>query len=164
MHRVLSNWDSEACPFATGPRFGRLHAPPASGAAGGILPVLWAMAARVPIVAAATVVAGELIDDGKTGLLYEPGDLHGAARRVLELLEHPVAATGLARRAGPWSKSGSAPIASRRSSAPPAATAALSRIGLRRRPKPLFRLLRSGLRSHIGQRQLGCCRGSSMTM
>ena len=60
-----------------------------------VLPSLWegmpcalleAMAARVPIAASRTSGVVDLIADGQTGLLFEPGDIGGIAGAVLRLL------------------------------------------------------------------------------
>lgn len=50
-----------------------------------ILPVLWAMAAGVPVIAETCEALHDIIDDGRTGLLFEPRDPNGAAERILQL-------------------------------------------------------------------------------
>jgi glycosyltransferase involved in cell wall biosynthesis len=47
------------------------------------------LAAGVPVVAEAVGQNREYIQDGETGLLVEPGDVHAFARSVVQLLEHP---------------------------------------------------------------------------
>ncbi len=64
------------------------------------LPALWAMAAGVPLIAARSGRLQQLLENGVTGLLFEPGDLHAIARHVVALLERPSArAVGPAGRA-----------------------------------------------------------------
>ena len=53
----------------------------------GILPVVWAMAAGVPVVAEATDALCGIIKDGQTGLLVEPGDANAAAACLLRLYD-----------------------------------------------------------------------------
>ena len=48
-----------------------------------VTPVLWAMAAGLPVAAEATASILGLIEDGASGLLFAPGDTHGAAARLL---------------------------------------------------------------------------------
>ncbi len=57
-----------------------------------ILPMAWAMAAGVPVVAPDAVAARDLIEDGRTGFLYEPGNFNAAAARILDLFEDSRAA------------------------------------------------------------------------
>ncbi len=52
-----------------------------------VLPAAWAMAAGVPVVAPDSVAGGRIVEDGRTGLLYEPGDFNSAATRILDLHE-----------------------------------------------------------------------------
>jgi glycosyltransferase involved in cell wall biosynthesis len=52
-----------------------------------VTPVLWAMAAGVPVVAESTRAISSIIDDGASGLLYEPGDVNGAAERLLHVYD-----------------------------------------------------------------------------
>ncbi len=49
--------------------------------------LLWAMAAGVPIVADASSVVGELLEDRHSALLAPPGDAKRLAHRLLQLLE-----------------------------------------------------------------------------
>jgi len=58
-----------------------------------------AMAAGLPVVAAATTGIPELVIDGVTGLLVEPGDAGGLARALASLLGDPGRAVALARAA-----------------------------------------------------------------
>jgi glycosyltransferase involved in cell wall biosynthesis len=60
------------------------------------LAAIEAMAAERPIVAARIGGLPELVADGRTGLLHEPGDAADAARQVARLLDDPA----LARRLG----------------------------------------------------------------
>jgi glycosyltransferase involved in cell wall biosynthesis len=55
-----------------------------------------AMAAGVPVVASRLTGVPELVHDGETGLLVEPGDVPGLADRLAELLAAPDAAVGRA--------------------------------------------------------------------
>jgi len=48
-----------------------------------VTPVLWAMAAGLPVVAEATASILGLIEDGASGLLFAPGDTNGAAACLL---------------------------------------------------------------------------------
>jgi len=57
----------------------------ARGDAGGGLPLIWAMAAGVPIVAEATYTASEIVEDRHTALLTPPGD-ERAMRQRIEML------------------------------------------------------------------------------
>jgi glycosyltransferase involved in cell wall biosynthesis len=57
----------------------------AGGTCPGVLPMLWAMAAGVPAVAPATGPITAVVEDGRNGLLFEPGDVNGAAARLMEL-------------------------------------------------------------------------------
>ena len=50
---------------------------------------LEAMAMQLPVVALDSGGAPEVVDDGVTGLLVEPGDTDGLTRRLLALLEDP---------------------------------------------------------------------------
>jgi glycosyltransferase involved in cell wall biosynthesis len=58
-----------------------------------------AMAAGLPVVAARTVGIPELVIDGETGLLAEPGNPAGLARALGNLLDDPARAAALARAA-----------------------------------------------------------------
>jgi glycosyltransferase involved in cell wall biosynthesis len=55
-----------------------------------------AMAAGVPVVASRLTGVPELVHDGETGLLAEPGDVSGLADRLAELLAEPHAAVARA--------------------------------------------------------------------
>lgn len=48
-----------------------------------------AMAAGTPVVASRAGGVPELVQDGRTGLLFEPGDAEGLARAVSEILQNP---------------------------------------------------------------------------
>jgi glycosyltransferase involved in cell wall biosynthesis len=52
-----------------------------------VMPVLWTMAAGVPVVAQATASIKGLIEDGASGLLFAPGDVHGAAACLLRVYD-----------------------------------------------------------------------------
>ena len=59
--------------------------------------VLEAMAMGVPVVAAKVGGVPELIEDGKTGLLFDPRDRESIRSRVAQALENPSAAWKLAK-------------------------------------------------------------------
>ena len=52
-----------------------------------ILPMLWAMAARIPVIAECTDDAKQLIDDGVNGFLIDPHDVNAASRQVLRIFD-----------------------------------------------------------------------------
>lgn len=54
------------------------------------LVMLEAMAAGTPVVAAESGGTPDLVDDGRTGLLFRPGDGAGAASAVRRLMEDPI--------------------------------------------------------------------------
>jgi glycosyltransferase involved in cell wall biosynthesis len=58
-----------------------------------------AMAAGVPVVAPDAAGPREIVDDGETGLLYEPGDADHAAELVLRLIRDPSEARRIAAAA-----------------------------------------------------------------
>jgi glycosyltransferase involved in cell wall biosynthesis len=60
------------------------------------LVMLEAMAIGVPVVASRVAGIPEIITDGVTGLLVEPGDVNGIAAAIIRLLQDP----GLARTIG----------------------------------------------------------------
>ena len=60
------------------------------------LPLLWAMAAGLPVIAEDCEVWGEVIDDGHSGLLFEQGGFNTVALHILNLFED----AHLARRLG----------------------------------------------------------------
>jgi glycosyltransferase involved in cell wall biosynthesis len=60
-----------------------------------VIPEAWA--AGRPVVASRVGGIPELIEDGKTGLLVEPGDVDGLAARLRQVLAEPAAARALAR-------------------------------------------------------------------
>lgn len=71
--------------------------------------VLEAMAARVPVVATAVGGTPEVVEDGKTGLLVEPGDRAGLLRALNRLRCNPDFAAALVENAavalsGQWSE------------------------------------------------------------
>ncbi len=66
------------------------------------MPLLWAMAAGVPVVAEATEAAREIVQDGAGALLVERGDMNAAARALIDLYDDRAAARRIgatARRA-----------------------------------------------------------------
>ena len=66
------------------------------GAAGpSVTPLLWAMAAGVPVVAEAAHAISGIIDDGTSGLLFEPGDINSAAACLLHLYDRGGEAAGI---------------------------------------------------------------------
>jgi glycosyltransferase involved in cell wall biosynthesis len=60
-----------------------------------VMPVLWAMAAGVPVVAEASRAISDIIDDGASGLLFEPGDINGAAACLLNVYDRGREAAGI---------------------------------------------------------------------
>jgi glycosyltransferase involved in cell wall biosynthesis len=60
-----------------------------------MMPVLWAMAAGVPVAAEASPVFSDIIDDGASGLLFEPGDINGAAACLLNVYDRGREAAGI---------------------------------------------------------------------
>jgi len=64
-----------------------------------VLPSIWpenqpvsiteAMAARRPVIASRIGGIPELVDDGKTGYLFDPGDARQLASRMMEFISHP---------------------------------------------------------------------------
>jgi glycosyltransferase involved in cell wall biosynthesis len=83
--RVVAGLD--AALFAA--RFGRR----AAGLS--VTPVLWAMAAGVPVVAEAARAISDIIDDGASGVLFEPGDINGAAACLLNVYDRGREAAGI---------------------------------------------------------------------
>jgi glycosyltransferase involved in cell wall biosynthesis len=71
---------------------------PAEGAVSA-LPVAWAMGAGLPIVATASPVISELLEDHHTALMTQRAIPREIARRVLEFREHPSLQWSLADRA-----------------------------------------------------------------
>lgn len=60
--------------------------------------VLEAMAVGVPVVALRVGAVPEMVDDGRTGFLVEPGDNEGLVRSIVGLLDDPVAAAEMGVR------------------------------------------------------------------
>jgi glycosyltransferase involved in cell wall biosynthesis len=60
-----------------------------------VTPVLWAMAAGLPVVAQATDTLAGIVDDGASGRLFEAGDYNGAAARMLSLYDDARGAAGM---------------------------------------------------------------------
>jgi glycosyltransferase involved in cell wall biosynthesis len=69
------------------------------------LPVIEAMAAGVPVVAADHGTFPELLDDGRAGLLHEPGDPADLARGIAILADDPARAAGCGGRGHALSRS-----------------------------------------------------------
>lgn len=61
------------------------------------LSIMEAMAAGLPVVAARSMAIPELVKDGKNGYLFEPGDVRGAAEKILGLLEDDALRRKMAR-------------------------------------------------------------------
>ncbi|HLA83653.1 MAG TPA: glycosyltransferase [Thermoguttaceae bacterium] len=59
--------------------------------------ILEALSAEKPVVAPRVGSIGETVLDGKTGRLYDPGDVDAAARAVVELLADPKQAAAMGR-------------------------------------------------------------------
>lgn len=51
----------------------------------GVMPLLWAMSAGVPVVAEAGPAVDDILTDGRTGLLVNQGDISAAADRIVRL-------------------------------------------------------------------------------
>lgn len=64
------------------------------------LVVLEAMAAGTPVVASRVGGVPEIVEDGVTGLLFEPGDAAGLVAGLTSIIEEPEAARERAERAG----------------------------------------------------------------
>lgn len=60
---------------------------------------LEAMALGAPLVAARAGGLAEVVEHGRTGLLFQPGDLHSLAEQLLALLNTPSLGQAMARRA-----------------------------------------------------------------
>ena len=61
--------------------------------------IVEAMLAGKPVIASAAGGPSELIEDGVTGRLVPPGDVRALTRAISELLDDPVEATAMGRRA-----------------------------------------------------------------
>ncbi len=71
----------------------------------GLPRVVWeAMAAELPVVATSVSGIPELIEDGETGFLVQPGDEDALAERLQWVLKHPDEARGVGRRAREFSQ------------------------------------------------------------
>jgi glycosyltransferase involved in cell wall biosynthesis len=68
----------------------------ARAAAPSVMPVLWAMAAGVPVVTEAAASFAGVVDESAGGLLFEPGDANGAAACLLRVYDRGRAAAGFA--------------------------------------------------------------------
>ena len=60
--------------------------------------LLEAMLASLPIVATRVSAVPEVVADGETGLLFEPGDIVGIGDALAELLSDPERSRALGRR------------------------------------------------------------------
>ncbi len=65
----------------------------------GPMPLLWAMAASVPVVAEATEAARGIVQDGAIALLVERGDTNAAARALIDLYDDRTKAGRIGARA-----------------------------------------------------------------
>jgi len=63
------------------------------------LVIVEAMACGVPVVASRLGAMAEIVDDGKTGLLFEPGNAKDLASKVRWLFEHPEKAEQMGKNA-----------------------------------------------------------------
>jgi glycosyltransferase involved in cell wall biosynthesis len=61
--------------------------------------VLEAMAAGLPVIASAVGGIGEILEDGRTGLLVGPDDATGLAERICQLMAAPALAEALGKAA-----------------------------------------------------------------
>jgi glycosyltransferase involved in cell wall biosynthesis len=61
-----------------------------------------AMLTGTPVIASHWGAAGEIVRDGETGLLYEPGDAVALAAHIRRLVEHPGEGERLAEAARAW--------------------------------------------------------------
>lgn len=61
--------------------------------------IVEAMACGVPVIASRLGAMAEIIDDGRTGLLFESGDAKDLASKVRRLFEHPEKAEDMGRNA-----------------------------------------------------------------
>jgi glycosyltransferase involved in cell wall biosynthesis len=61
--------------------------------------IVEAMCSGKPVIASAAGGPTELIEDGVTGRLVPPGDVHALARAISELLDNPVESEAMGRRA-----------------------------------------------------------------
>jgi len=62
----------------------------------GVMPALWAMAAGVPVVAERSLALEEIIEDGRTGLLFAQHDVNAAAAGLVRLMESAEFAASIA--------------------------------------------------------------------
>ncbi len=58
----------------------------------GVMPLLWAMSAGVPVIAEASDATNEIVHDGHSGLLVDQHDLNAAADRIVRLYDDPTIA------------------------------------------------------------------------
>ena len=74
-----------------------------------VLPSIWyenfprtlveAFGAGLPVIASRIGSLAELVEDGKTGLLFEPGDANDLCRTMRWAHEHPIEMAAMGRRA-----------------------------------------------------------------
>ena len=62
--------------------------------------VLEAMAARMPVIATRVGALPEVLDEGKAGILIEPGEQKALAKAIVQLLDDPQAASQMGKVAG----------------------------------------------------------------
>ena len=65
----------------------------------GVLPMLWAMAAAVPVIAEDGDAVRGIIEDGQTGLLIERGSITAASNRIVRLIQDHTIAGRIGSRA-----------------------------------------------------------------
>ncbi|MDP6445916.1 MAG: glycosyltransferase family 4 protein [Pirellulaceae bacterium] len=61
------------------------------------LTIMEAMSHGVPVIASRIGGLGELVDDGRTGLLFEPGDAADLAKQVRRLWDNPAECQAMGR-------------------------------------------------------------------
>jgi glycosyltransferase involved in cell wall biosynthesis len=65
----------------------------------GVMPLLWAMSAGVPVIAEASSAVSDIVDDGQTGLLVGQHDVNAAADRLCRIHDDPTIAGRLGMNA-----------------------------------------------------------------
>ncbi len=53
----------------------------------GIMPLLWAMSAALPVIAEASDAVMDIIEDGHSGLLVDQDDMNAAADRIIRIYD-----------------------------------------------------------------------------
>ncbi len=98
--RVVGGLDAALFPGGlAGPTAARKHRTALMGRRPGPMPLLWAMAASVPVVAEATEAARGIVQDGAIALLVERGDTNAAARALIDLYDDRTKAGRIGARA-----------------------------------------------------------------